>query len=241
MEWAVYTSFLMLTISAVYCIQTQRRTRRHQFDDLWIINHVVDDRYGISSTAACAVICATSSSCRSFTYHEANRRCQLHSWANFFPAATATTIPYPGAAYFASLLDCSGANRIYSPIEDICIEVMTTTKSWHNADNTCKNLGGQLVVADTEGKFNFIKTTLQGSAVWSNTNYWIGLSDETVENGVFIWSDGTRAGYTNWMPGEGGSSTEFCVEMVRSHDYKWNDNPCWAPLRFICEYTPNIV
>ncbi|XP_046551086.1 lithostathine-like [Haliotis rubra] len=137
------------------------------------------------------------------------------------------------------MADCSGANRIHSPIEDMCIEVMTTQINWYKADSTCKNRGGRLVVASSKGKFNFFKTTLQGSAVWS-TN-WIGLSVEPVANGIFIWSDGTRATYTNWMPGEGRSSTEFCVEMVRSHDFKWNDNPCWALLRFICEYTPNIV
>ncbi|XP_046563525.1 C-type lectin-like [Haliotis rubra] len=134
-------------------------------------------------------------------------------------------------------LNCSGANRIYSPIEDMCIEVMTTTKPWPKADSTCKIRGGRLIVADSERKFNFIKTTLQESAVWRTTNYWIGLSDEPVANGIFIWSDGTRASYTNWIPGEGKSATEFCVEMVRSRDYQWNDNPCWAPLRFICEYT----
>ncbi|XP_067687083.1 snaclec A8-like [Haliotis asinina] len=233
------TCFSVLTFSAVYCIQTDRKMRRHQFDDKWIMKNALDNWSGISSIAACAVRCASFLGCQSFSFHETSRCCQLHSLPNFDPEAVAT-IPSLGAAYFGSLLDCSGGNRIYSSTEDICIEVMTTTKSWPNADSTCKNRGGRLVVADSERKFNFIKTTLQRSAAWRTTNYWIGLTDKPVENGIFIWSDGTRASYTNWIPGEGRSSTEFCVEMVRSHDYKWNDNPCWAPLRFICEYTPDI-
>ncbi|XP_046378701.2 brevican core protein-like [Haliotis rufescens] len=235
----VYTLFCVLTISSVYCIRTRRRTRNHQFDDLWITNNVVDDVSGVSTTA-CAVRCATSTNCQSFSYHVTDQHCQLHSLANFVPADVTTKV-YPGAIYFGSLLDCSGANRIYNPIEDICVEVVTSSQTWHTADSTCKSRGGRLVVVDTEGKFNFLKTTLQGSAAWRSTNYWIGLSDETVANGVFIWSDGTQASYTNWMPNEGKSTSEYCVEMVRSHDYQWNDNPCWAALRFICEYTTSVV
>jgi hypothetical protein len=68
---------------------------------------------------------------------------------------------------------------------------------------------------------------------------WIGANDMHRE-GTMVWvSDKTyvRRWFSNWYPGEpnnaGGS--EHCVQLWRSHGYKWNDADCSRKLAFICK------
>ncbi|KAL7881588.1 hypothetical protein AOLI_G00084360 [Acnodon oligacanthus] len=52
----------------------------------------------------------------------------------------------------------------------------------------------------------------------------------------FIWLDGTRWGYADWLPGEPNNTAgvENCVELLSNG--KFNDMPCWDLRAFICSY-----
>ncbi|KAL6484929.1 hypothetical protein MHYP_G00069740 [Metynnis hypsauchen] len=56
------------------------------------------------------------------------------------------------------------------------------------------------------------------------------------ETGRFIWLDGTRWGYADWLPGEPNNTAgvENCVELLSNG--KFNDMPCWDLRAFICSY-----
>ncbi|MDY7094864.1 MAG: DNRLRE domain-containing protein [Acidobacteriota bacterium] len=81
----------------------------------------------------------------------------------------------------------------------------------------------------------------QAVALWIRNNSsqarWIGLTDEGQE-GNWIWTDGTPAGFFNWgfMQPSGGT-TENCVEHAEHpiDGDSWNDLPCDALRGFICE------
>ena len=72
----------------------------------------------------------------------------------------------------------------------------------------------------------------------------IGLSKVSDE---WLWEDGTKASYTNWMPGEpsgDGPSVEI-IQKVWTGDSvpgQWNDLPVDNTLYikgYVCQYNPN--
>ena len=65
---------------------------------------------------------------------------------------------------------------------------------------------------------------------------WIGLNDN-VEEGTFVWSDGTKVTYEDWMnengdPEPNGGKRENCVVI---HDGGWADTACDSANYFLCE------
>ncbi|TKS66963.1 Galactose-specific lectin nattectin [Collichthys lucidus] len=67
------------------------------------------------------------------------------------------------------------------------------------------------------------------------TRTWVG-GLRYLDSGRFIWLDGSRWSYADWLSGEPNntSNLEDCIEMVPSG--KFNDFTCWEPQAFICSY-----
>lgn len=69
--------------------------------------------------------------------------------------------------------------------------------------------------------------------------YWIGLSDE-IKEGTFVWGDGSKLDYTNWLDGEPNDfhfieQGEDCV-LIRKGE-GWNDMRCSFTAPFVCQYS----
>ena len=76
----------------------------------------------------------------------------------------------------------------------------------------------------------------------------IGLSKVSNE---WVWEDGTKASYTNWMPGQpsgDGSAVEIIQEVWTGDSVpgQWNDLPVnnthpppWTIKGYVCQYNPN--
>lgn len=100
--------------------------------------------------------------------------------------------------------------------------VAVAATTWTAAEALGVTLGGHLVSIGDSAEQEF---------VWQNfrtlggidRRIWIGFSDQSTE-GVFEWSDGTPAKYTNWNAGEPNNSgnVEDYAEMLGSTG-KWND------------------
>jgi hypothetical protein len=63
---------------------------------------------------------------------------------------------------------------------------------WHMAKKYAEENGGRLVVIDSQVENEWLVKTFG-----SNTEYWIGLTDEATE-GQWLWVDGKKAEYFNW-------------------------------------------
>jgi hypothetical protein len=104
---------------------------------------------------------------------------------------------------------------------------------WDNAGEACAALDDGCVlawldaVADLEAVRAGIDLRAPGSEVW------IGLNDR-VEEGRFVWIDGTEPSFTSWAPDQpnNGEGIQHCVRMLG--DGTWNDSDCSALYPFTC-------
>jgi hypothetical protein len=149
---------------------------------------------------------------------------------------------YPGAYEACNLVDddCSGA------IDDAndCPQCVTLTDdneddyafcferlTYWAAQAECQNMGGSLVSIHDQYQHAWLSDT--AGALNVGNEWWIGLND-TYEEGVFRWDDGTAVDFTNWNSGEpndwGGN--EDCGELTWG---VWNDLPCDYSIGYICE------
>ncbi|XP_044073148.1 probable serine/threonine-protein kinase kinX isoform X2 [Siniperca chuatsi] len=77
--------------------------------------------------------------------------------------------------------------------------------------------------------------------LWQNGAYtrtWIG-GLRYLDTGRFVWLDGSRWGYADWLSGEPNNTADLedCVEVLAHGNGKFNDFTCWEPQAFICSYT----
>ena len=64
---------------------------------------------------------------------------------------------------------------------------------------------------------------------------WIGLDD--MEEGTFVWQDGTPTDYTAWADNEPNDSNgEDCGHIAEWAGGLWNDIPCTNEMPYLCRY-----
>ncbi|KAM3623971.1 uncharacterized protein V6R79_017515 [Siganus canaliculatus] len=113
--------------------------------------------------------------------------------------------------------------------ENSCYFISTTSKSWSDGRNMCKDHGADLVIISNIMEQKFISSL--------NVQVWIGLTVEKTENSL-KWVDGEAATTTYWREGEPNNLglNENCVEMTSIVPINnWNDLACHYSLKFICE------
>ncbi|XP_035377662.1 C-type lectin domain family 10 member A-like [Electrophorus electricus] len=145
----------------------------------------------------------------------------------------------------AAQLKCS-FNRLNNNTQDQCCPLQWTLysshcyyfsdygMSWHQAQDECESMKGQLLVLNSKKEKEF---------VISHTTphyYWLGLTDE--RTGQWEWLDGTPYVMvkSEWMPGQpdnweahGLGGGEDCAHFHR--DGRYNDDHCSRDYRFVCK------
>ncbi|XP_022067987.1 macrophage mannose receptor 1 [Acanthochromis polyacanthus] len=137
-----------------------------------------------------------------------------------------TTIPPTTAA-----LSCASG---WTPVarRNICIKIYkkrkTLKKTWQEARDFCKAVGGDLMSIHNSQDLNSLY-------VHSSDPAWIGLSMGT--NEAFVWSDGTAFSYENWGFGEPNNhnDNEHCAEVQIYYGRHWNDRHCESFNDWICQ------
>ncbi|CAN9497611.1 unnamed protein product [Ophioblennius macclurei] len=111
-----------------------------------------------------------------------------------------------------------------------CYFVSATLGTWDEGREDCKQRGADLVVIESSEESKFLS---------KNKDSWIGLNDRE-EEGVWKWVNGAPLTFTDWEKnqpdnwnGNKESPTEDCVHIA--HTYQWNDLPCIASQKWICE------
>uniref|UniRef100_A0A3Q0T161 C-type lectin domain-containing protein n=1 Tax=Amphilophus citrinellus TaxID=61819 RepID=A0A3Q0T161_AMPCI len=125
----------------------------------------------------------------------------------------------PTAAIGWSMFSCS------------CYLLSERSDSWDAARKDCRDRGADLVVIDSSEE--------QVHCTITNTHTWIGLNDKEQE-GQWKWVDGTPLIMTYWgdrQPDNDGGG-EHCGHVRNDEKRSWNDLPCSASLKWICEKIP---
>ena len=106
--------------------------------------------------------------------------------------------------------------------------------NWGNADTQCRRWGGHLVSISSKSENAFVFQIAEKG--WA----WIGMNDLRLE-GTWVWANGERVGYTNWMVNEPNNSYGTEDYAAIGNDGQWNDLPfnAWTSnpgLAYVCEW-----
>ncbi|KAM3612614.1 uncharacterized protein V6R79_011289 [Siganus canaliculatus] len=114
-----------------------------------------------------------------------------------------------------------------------CYFVSSEKKNWTTSREDCITRGADLVVVDDREEQTFINKLTK-----SANNVWIGLHD-TLQEGTWMWVDGTPVNITFWQAGQPNSfnGNQDCGELVSKSPGvgEWNDDGCFAEQIFVCE------
>jgi hypothetical protein len=105
-------------------------------------------------------------------------------------------------------------------------------RTWNEAEAECVTQGGHLISVHDQATQDFLTGAAFGIA---GSDWWIGLNDQSSE-GNYVWSDASPTDFTSWAGGEpNNAGEEDCSHFAVWAGGTWNDQPCDAGLRFICE------
>ncbi|XP_018931397.1 ladderlectin-like [Cyprinus carpio] len=110
-----------------------------------------------------------------------------------------------------------------------CYKFFPQTVNMITAERNCQSLDSNLASAHNKMENDFLLSLLP-----SSTRSWIGAHD-AIQDGQWVWSDGTTYDYTNWCSIEpNGGGGENCVMI------NWNpNNACWVDIA--CSFSAGFV
>uniref|UniRef100_A0A3P9CY12 Mannose receptor, C type 1b n=1 Tax=Maylandia zebra TaxID=106582 RepID=A0A3P9CY12_9CICH len=114
----------------------------------------------------------------------------------------------------------------------ICYKASEKRKTWYEARDYCRAIGGDLVSIHSSADL------LPRQFSWHN-QYWIGLSAPDPDTG-YVWSDGSPVNFQEWSDGEPNNenNAESCAEMKPNYWEKtlfWSDVHCEKYNNWICQ------
>ncbi|XP_048010319.1 ladderlectin-like [Megalobrama amblycephala] len=111
-----------------------------------------------------------------------------------------------------------------------CFKYFSQSVNWITAERNCQGLGANLASVHNKPENDF----LLGLLPTSSSRAWIGAHD-AVQEGQWLWSDGTVNDFTNWCATEPNNlSTENCVDISWTSNRCWNDWTCSGQIGYIC-------
>ncbi|KAK0040639.1 C-type lectin mannose-binding isoform [Biomphalaria pfeifferi] len=145
---------------------------------------------------------------------------------------------YPMTSSNYSVFYCPtdrGFNEVAINNTRLCAFVSNTTANYYTAASICKQNNGLLMTVKTPERVNLLKALMR-----NNSCVYIGL-DDIVQEGNFVWSDGTLLSQTEMAIFNVGTPTptnsaEDCVVYYRI--YGANDLSCNKLQQYVCEFIP---
>ncbi|KAK7156661.1 hypothetical protein R3I94_006641 [Phoxinus phoxinus] len=112
-----------------------------------------------------------------------------------------------------------------------CYKYFSQLTNWITAERNCQSHGANLASVHNKLENDFLLSRLPSSS----TRSWVGAHDG-VQEGEWLWSDGTKFFYTNWCPGEPSNShgSENCLEINWTYSHCWNNAPCSNSKSYVC-------
>lgn len=150
---------------------------------------------------------------------------------------------YPGAPELCNVQDdnCNG-QLDEDPMCPQCVETAAagggtlaycfTLRNYTDAEADCVDQGGHLVSIHDQPTQDEVAV---GAFSVMGYSWWIGL-DDALEEGTYVWSDGTPLDFEFWAGGEPNDSggSEDCGHLADWAGGAWNDIGCDAGLPYVC-------
>nr|4WQQ_A Chain A, Lectin CEL-I, N-acetyl-D-galactosamine-specific C-type [Cucumaria echinata]4WQQ_B Chain B, Lectin CEL-I, N-acetyl-D-galactosamine-specific C-type [Cucumaria echinata]4WQQ_C Chain C, Lectin CEL-I, N-acetyl-D-galactosamine-specific C-type [Cucumaria echinata]4WQQ_D Chain D, Lectin CEL-I, N-acetyl-D-galactosamine-specific C-type [Cucumaria echinata] len=127
---------------------------------------------------------------------------------------------------------------------DHCYRFFNTLTTWENAHHECVsyscstlNVRSDLVSVHSAAEQAYVFNYWRGIDSQAG-QLWIGLYDKYNE-GDFIWTDGSKVGYTKWAGGEPNNhnNAEDYGQFRHTEGGAWNDNSAAAQAKYMCKLT----
>ncbi|XP_031417447.1 ladderlectin-like [Clupea harengus] len=101
----------------------------------------------------------------------------------------------------------------WTPYGTRCFKFVSTARSWSKSESHCVAMGGNLASVHSIAEYHFIQELLR-KRTQGTPGTWIGGNDAAQE-GLWIWSDGSKFNYTKWYRGEPNNydGKEHCIVM----------------------------
>uniref|UniRef100_A0A8C5T7L3 MRC1 protein n=1 Tax=Malurus cyaneus samueli TaxID=2593467 RepID=A0A8C5T7L3_9PASS len=111
-------------------------------------------------------------------------------------------------------------------------------KTWFEARDFCRTIGGDLACIHREEEQNLIARLDRGYIHYS---YWMGLSALDSDGG-FTWSDGSPVNFEKWSHGEPNNydGNEKCGVFTGYLNMDWNDLFCEHMLDYVCQIKKGV-
>ncbi|CAC5407347.1 unnamed protein product [Mytilus coruscus] len=187
-------------------------------------------QHASSSMEECAVLCTKYSSCNSAYLHQS-------TCIGLSSLSPDSSHPATVGIYTKQTEACQGSK--FLEYKDMCIMVSELALSWYEAKQYCEDVGGHLIVLDSEKKNNstreFIKTYYKGSF----NGFYVGASDLAIE-GKWEWIIPSAANYFNFYGNQPNNvhikNPTFPADCAAVHtDGTLFDDYCGQKQAFICE------
>uniref|UniRef100_A0A3Q2PFP2 C-type lectin domain-containing protein 161-like n=1 Tax=Fundulus heteroclitus TaxID=8078 RepID=A0A3Q2PFP2_FUNHE len=115
-----------------------------------------------------------------------------------------------------------------------CYQFFRGPKKYEEAELFCQEhfSGGHLASITSQRVHQELVRLIQQRGGYTRT--WVG--GRRLDSHLFIWLDGSRWSYDDWLPGEPNhtANMENCLEVLGNG--KFNDFTCWEPQAFVCSY-----
>ncbi|VDH90237.1 C-type lectin domain family 4 member E [Mytilus galloprovincialis] len=118
--------------------------------------------------------------------------------------------------------------------EDSCYFFSHEKLNWFNAQGSCRAHDARLAEVLSRNQQDFLRYT--ASLYGTSSDFWLGARDD-LEEGKWQWSfTKNYFSFTDWAPHEpmDGLSAN-CLQMWSAHNWQWDDYPCTAERKYICE------
>lgn len=122
-----------------------------------------------------------------------------------------------------------------------CYKVIADLKTWEEAKENCKSLGGKLAEPQSPCESELLRHFFQIARPLGATDSiaYIGINDIDTEGKFVFASNDQDVPYEYWYqnePNNAGDGGEDCVNLNYRHDIdKWNDINCSRKILSICE------
>ncbi|XP_063960072.1 sushi, von Willebrand factor type A, EGF and pentraxin domain-containing protein 1-like [Lytechinus pictus] len=119
-----------------------------------------------------------------------------------------------------------------------CYHFFNISSTWDGAATACEYQGGYLAEILDMSTQDFISEEVK-RVYGDGIEWWIGgYEEENGEPRSWFWVDNTRVSTFQWASGEPNDlfGNDECIELSYDKDFKWNDERCSEPRRFICQF-----
>ncbi|EGT60484.1 hypothetical protein CAEBREN_10037 [Caenorhabditis brenneri] len=144
----------------------------------------------------------------------------------------------------ALLIDCPDACATgWQYYNSKCYKKFNTAGTYAQAISACQAQGAELVTINDFDENDALRKAFDTNALVTEAQEtWIGLK---ATSGVYAWSDGSSASYTNWAQNQPAAGSGQCVQMItdalsnKTYQYQrggWKTYGCGkTSASYICE------